>query len=94
MTEVVTDQEVLFVSLILLASFGAKEIAMEDVNQLFDAAFEFAHYPGNYMIHASSLSNVLRDCSLIPITVSISGPQGDSSVKEFLDRFPLPVIFK
>ncbi|KAG2309793.1 hypothetical protein Bca52824_029541 [Brassica carinata] len=39
---------------------------MEDVNQLFDAAFEFAHYPG---------------------------PQGDSSVKEFLDRFPLPVIF-
>ncbi|ESQ48457.1 hypothetical protein EUTSA_v10020515mg [Eutrema salsugineum] len=39
---------------------------MEDVNQLFDSAFEFAHYPG---------------------------PQGEASVKEFLDRFPLPVIF-
>ena len=70
-----------------------KEIAMEDVNQLFDAAFEFAHYPGNYNPRFISF-HVLRDCSLIPITVSISGPQGDSSVKEFLDRFPLPVIFK
>ncbi|KAG7582024.1 26S proteasome non-ATPase regulatory subunit 5 [Arabidopsis suecica] len=39
---------------------------MEDVNQLFDAAFEFAHYPG---------------------------AQNEASVKEFLDRFPLPVIF-
>ncbi|BAB02572.1 unnamed protein product [Arabidopsis thaliana] len=39
---------------------------MEDVNQLFDAAFEFAHYPG---------------------------AQNETSVKEFLDRFPLPVIF-
>ncbi|CAF1934546.1 unnamed protein product [Brassica oleracea] len=65
---------------------------MEDVNQLFDAAFEFAHYPGNYNPRFISF-HVLRDCSLIPITVSISGPQGDSSVKEFLDRFPLPVIF-
>ncbi|KFK38863.1 hypothetical protein AALP_AA3G170300 [Arabis alpina] len=39
---------------------------MEDVNQLFDSAFEFAHYPG---------------------------VQSEASVKEFLDRFPLPVIF-
>uniref|UniRef100_A0A1J3CJT5 26S proteasome non-ATPase regulatory subunit 5 n=1 Tax=Noccaea caerulescens TaxID=107243 RepID=A0A1J3CJT5_NOCCA len=39
---------------------------MEDVNQLFDSAFEFANYPG---------------------------AQSEASVKELLDRFPLPVIF-
>lgn len=72
---------------------------MEDVNQLFDSAFEFANYPGNQPTHLLRALITLQFFLIPPWLKSdhrfdFSGAQSEASVKELLDRFPLPVIFK
>lgn len=82
-----------------------EEFSVDDPTQLLESASDYAYYAGTlfyfifiyihrYLIFSDYYNYLFIFYYNFHFIFEISGVQNDASAKEFLDRFPLPVIIK
>lgn len=65
-----------------------------DLDLLLEAANDFASYPGAGQIPRNFILSSYQYLTKLIYLFLFLGLQTDASAKEFLDRFPLPLLFR